>query len=404
MRATRARIPEERPWYVPCVRAGSPLMDLHPMLRAAWAFAVASSALLVQASCARAIDDDYHEPVLIGPDAGMQILNVCVQTECPAPFATCPGVAAPCGVDLRSDVEHCGACDTPCPGRTKSTHGSYVCSEAQCRIACDEMFADCNDSPADGCETATADDPDNCGACGNKCKDGVLCWKGACGCPSGFTQCGNDCKRLDSDVDNCGACGSLCRAPKDPADPRWRCGPKITPENAEWSCASGACNLMCRTGFGDCNQDFCGDGCEIDLRFDPKNCGVCGNACAPGQFCNFGTCLCPEGLTACRGECVDIDKDPLNCGLCGHKCPGPAATWPGQTSNGSPTCEGGLCGYVCYPGFADCDGRLGNGCEAKLASDQRNCGQCGTACDVAGGQPCVEGKCLTKACERGPLR
>lgn len=367
-------------------------------------FACAASALLVQVSCARSVDDDFQEPVLIAPDAGVHVQNVCVQTECPAPFATCPGVATPCGVDLRSDVEHCGACDTPCPERTKSTHGSFLCSESTCRIACDPMFADCNNSTADGCETPTESDPKNCGACGNACKDGVLCWKGACGCPSGFTACGTECKQLDSDADNCGACGNVCRAPKDPADPRWVCGPKVTPDHTDWSCATGACKLTCAGGFGDCNQSFCGDGCETDLRFDDQNCGACGNACAPGQTCNFGTCACPPGLTLCRGECVDIDKDPRNCGLCGHKCPGPAATWPGQVSTGSPTCEGGECGYVCYPGFADCDGSPNNGCEAKLASDQNNCGACGNRCDVGAGQPCVAGTCLTKACERGVLR
>jgi len=56
----------------------------------------------------------------------------------------------------------------------------------------------------------TDGDRDNCGFCGNACKDGVLCWRGACGCPNGYTQCGDDCKKLDSDRDNCGACGKMC--------------------------------------------------------------------------------------------------------------------------------------------------------------------------------------------------
>ena len=44
-----------------------------------------------------------------------------------------------------------------------------------------------------------------------------------------------------------------------------------------------------------------------------------------------------------------------------------------------------------------------NGCETRLSGDQRNCGACGNACDIARGQPCVAGVCRTKACEREEL-
>lgn len=378
-------------------------MNAHPALRAALVSA-AAVALLVEASCARGVDDEQFQPALLDPDAGVVTQNLCVETQCPAPYATCPGVPGPCTVDLRSNVEHCGACGAACPEPTRSTHGSYVCSGGQCRLACAPLYADCNNSPADGCETSTESDPANCGFCGNACDEGVVCWKGACGCPKGFTQCGKDCKRLDSDVDNCSACGMLCRAPSDDADPRWTCGPGVTPANTDWTCASASCNLLCKTGYGDCNDDFCGDGCETDLLYDPANCGACGNKCNDGQWCNRGTCACPSGMTSCNGECVDLRSDPRNCGGCGHRCPGPAAWRPGMKSTGSPACEDGQCTYVCFPGFADCDGRISNGCEANLATDQRHCGDCATSCDVGAGQPCVAGACLTKPCERGPVR
>jgi hypothetical protein len=59
---------------------------------------------------------------------------------------------------------------------------------------------------------------------------------------------------------------------------------------------------------------------------------------------------------------------------------------------------------VCFPGFADCDDDVYTGCEVDIRKDQRNCGACGTRCDVKGGQPCVEGACLTKPCEAEVVR
>jgi hypothetical protein len=94
---------------------------------------------------------------------------------------------------------------------------------------------------------------------------------------------------------------------------------------------------------------------------------------------------------------VDVQVDARNCGACRQRCPGAL----GRTAGGSPACEGGSCTYVCFPGFADCDGAAFNGCETNLANDQLHCGSCTTKCNVGAGQPCVGGKCLTRECEAG---
>ncbi|HKQ60348.1 MAG TPA: hypothetical protein VJS92_03625 [Candidatus Polarisedimenticolaceae bacterium] len=66
------------------------------------------------------------------------------------------------------------------------------------------------------CEGTCVDylkDPDNCGACGNKCANGVNCVGGTCeveGCPSGEVLCGEVCTDLKKDEHNCGACGHDC--------------------------------------------------------------------------------------------------------------------------------------------------------------------------------------------------
>jgi hypothetical protein len=372
-------------------------MNAHPSLRSTLIFLSAVAAIAVQAACARSVDDGgVSGPGTFASENEKQ--TVCIETRCPAPYATCADSPGLCTVNLSNDVEHCGSCATPCPKTTRGTPWSWVCSEGECQMACEPFHADCNGLASDGCETATNSDPANCGACGNKCEDGVVCWKGACGCPNGFTQCGDECVNTQSDNLNCGACGSICKAPTDDADPRWTCGPGVTPEHTKWLCASASCDLQCEPGFGDCDHNFCGTGCEVFLGNDPANCGACGHACAAGQTCENGTCLCPPGTTRCGDACVDLMSDPNHCGGCGKECPGPF------DDKGGPVCNGGVCSYVCFPGFANCDGRIGNGCEANLATSQKNCGSCGTRCDVARGQPCVEGVCLTKPCEDPILR
>jgi hypothetical protein len=353
---------------------------------------IALAALLVHAACATGeIERPAPPPLtLFAPDAQATLRLACVQTECPPPYLTCPGERGLCNIDPRSNIEHCGACNAPCPTAPLGT-GSFVCSEGQCRLACPPFQADCNGVLNDGCETSTISDPSNCGACGNSC-DGGLCWLGACGCPNGLAQCADSCVDLSSDGLNCGACGVVCKPPE-ASDPRWICGPSVTPKNTTWVCGEGACKLSCKPEKADCNQDFCGDGCETSTASDPKNCGACGNECLAGQECVGGKCLCPnDGTTLCRGECVNLQNDPLNCGSCGSACLDP------NPKNGGPQCIQGECVHQCYPGFADCDGDLDNGCETNIRTSQRNCGSCGTECDIAAGQPCVEGVCLTKPC------
>ncbi|WP_146647818.1 hypothetical protein [Labilithrix luteola] len=352
---------------------------------------------------------DASTPVFIEPDADAAPLPqadtlMCISYECPAPYATCPDKPGLCNTNLKTDLNNCGACGKQCvvpvvPDGEMAPPGEFSCVDGECRLRCGGQIGDCNGQLEDGCESSLLDSP-NCGSCGNVCKDGEICYKGACGCPPGYTQCGTACTQTNKDANNCGACGNACDLPEEDSS-AWPCGPGVLPPFLGPVCGNSSCTLGCTKGHFDCNNDMCGDGCETDLARDPKNCGACGHACLPEQECVAGVCECEDpGLSHCPGAnvCIDLMRDPQNCGTCGNVCPGHATNTFDRTL-GHPICELGRCSYYCPPGRADCDGQIENGCEVNLMLDPRNCGGCGVECDLEKGQPCAEGRCLTKPCD-----
>jgi hypothetical protein len=155
---------------------------------------------------------------------------------------------------------------------------------------CQAGLEACGDTCAD-----LQTDPDNCGACGVECGDGV-CQGGICVCPPGTTDCGNDgCVDTQTDADNCGACGNGC-------------------DGATETCEAGTCG--CLSWFTDCGDDGC-----VQTSNDSQNCGACGNDCN-GDACGDGMCVgdCGDFPDQCGDACVDFDTDPLNCGGCGDGC------------------------------------------------------------------------------------
>jgi hypothetical protein len=150
--------------------------------------------------------------------------------------------------------------------------------------------------------------------------------------------------------------------------------------------AGGICLVEGVPGLGCALQglDDCGGVC-VDKQEDPRNCGNCGFACQPNEFCAQGRCFsndilnCPAlGLTNC-GEpfCVDLDSNPWHCGACGNSC------------GLGTTCHRGACrstGALCATlGLTDCDGHC-----VDLLTDPDHCGRCDTACYPPGAS-CING-------------
>jgi hypothetical protein len=337
-------------------------------------------------------------------DARAPTLAMCVATECPSPYATCPDESGrpvyKCQHNLLRDNDNCGECGTVCPAFGPLNMVS-LCVNGACEAECvNPDRKDCNGRIEDGCETEILKDPTNCGTCGNECAPGARCRDGMCGCPPGMVDCNGTCVDTSSNDRHCGACNNRCTPPDEPPPP-----------NMEYGCSGGQCGrLRCVVDWDatwrDCNNDL-EDGCEVDVgypKLDPLNCGACGVECAPGQLCRSITlgppqCVCEATETMCGStdypRCVDLLNDPENCGACDYRCPKKDEAHQGVS------CRKGLCAYECAPGWGDCNDNPLDGCETNLMVHAGNCGACGKRCDVGVGQPCVEGACLMVECGPG---
>ena len=347
-----------------------------------------------------------------GPDAESKV-GQCATTLCPAPYASCPvredrggflGLGPPvppvyaCSTNLEKDDGNCGACGLKCPQGLEVLGIQTHCIEGTCQGLCLPNLRDCNAVAEDGCEVDIRTNPSHCGVCGHACKTGEICSAGACidpnVCPPPQVRCGGACVDRQSNNQNCGACGYDCdvNAPDG--------GRPALPPHMSYGCAGGTCgHAGCDQGWADCNANLA-DGCEADLHA-VTSCGSCGNVCAPGEPCST-----PLGATKAQcislNTCTDTQSDSANCGSCGFLCTSPVLT-QATRANGFTSCHHGRCGYTCSKGFADCNGRDEDGCEADLAHDPRNCGGCGLGCPLAG-QPCVDGACATTSCDAGATR
>ena len=146
-------------------------------------------------------------------------------------------------------------------------------------------------------------------------------------CDPGFKGCDGTCVSIDRpdhgcDAESCYACAVTNATP--------RCN------------RTHGCDIaVCYHGFDDCNGDG-RDGCEINVRTDPDNCGACGRKCP----------VLPHAKRGCGDVCTI---------------------------------------WRCEPGYRDCNGVVDDGCEVKALDDVANCGACGHAC--AAHQKCRDGVC-----------
>jgi len=315
-----------------------------------------------------AAQPDTAQPDAAPPDQGPPDAPVPDKDPCGPGTKPCSGTCA----NLQVDPNNCGACGNKCkPGQ--------VCMSGKCTLVCQAGLTNCS-----GTCVNLQTDTFNCGACGATCTAGQLCSAGKCAlsCQAGLSNCGGTCVNLQSDLSNCGTCGTKCLAGQ--------------------ICSAGKCVLSCQKGLTDCN------GTCVNMSTDLYNCGTCGNKCKAGHICAAGKCVlsCPSGLTDCGGACANLQTDTYNCGVCKNVCKAGHLCAAGKCVL---TCSGGLtgCSGACTDVKTDLKncGKCGNACGAgkvccagacvDLLTDLKNCGKCGTKC--ATGDKCVAGKCTKPA-------
>ncbi|MBI5537560.1 MAG: hypothetical protein HY898_32860 [Deltaproteobacteria bacterium] len=306
------------------------------------------------------------------------------QIACSAGFGNCdnnPGNG--CEINLNTNVAHCGSCPKVC----SSVNGTPSCAGGTCSIACNPNFANCDNNVDTGCEADLKNDEQHCGNCTTICSSSggtPSCNNGTCGitCASGYGDCDgntvNGCEtNINTNLSHCGGCGHVC-----------------SNANGNPSCNGGACGITCTAGFGNCDGNVA-NGCEINLNTDPIHCGTCAKICngtngTPGCASGACTIACATGFANCDGSAdngceVNLKTDPQHCNSCSTVCNG---------TNGTATCTNGACGINCNPGYGNCDGNLGNGCETNINSNTSHCGGCGNACSTVNGSPaCASGSC-----------
>ncbi len=130
-------------------------------------------------------------------------------------------------VDLQTNSDHCGGCDSPC-GDLGCVGGACVCPEGT--INCDGTCID----PLVHPDYCGASDDCQGGNAGEVCEPGTeQCAAGACLCAAGLLDCGGSCIDPLTDPVYCGAQGD-CQGPND--------GDACSPTA---SCVTGACLDTC---------------------------------------------------------------------------------------------------------------------------------------------------------------
>jgi len=357
------------------------------------------------------------------------VAGVCDVARCPEGQGDCDGDAANgCETALDSSVANCGGCGNTCADPARGEAG---CAAGLCVVSsCDEGYGDCDGDAANGCEADLWASPEHCGGCDQGCSaDDCAGRPAVCrqsqGQPGLYyllygARCDLDgdggltladvepviapgCSRADFNY--CVESSRICAGGQQDGDygcNSWRedC------TNGEPVPVCSCSDVGCAAGWADCDGEA-GNGCEQNLSSSPQACGACGNACPqPANaeaVCQDGVC----GAGPCRPGFGDCDGDPTNgceadlrtsagsCGACGNTCPAP----PHEDSQ----CFQGVCGGPdCDPGYGNCDGDLGNGCETDMLSDVAHCGMCDQACPALPNTEvaCVQGECVPGGCER----
>jgi hypothetical protein len=240
--------------------------------------------------------------------------GVCTAADCSAMpgRADCDRDEASCEIDLRSDVNNCGACGYQCKFATGVTpHATLGCGTGGCVANCDAGWGDCDGNYANGCEQQL-NTLSNCGACLNACSIAhatASCSSGSCAvttCATDWGDCDGDKKSCETQLNvanHCGSCSMVCNLPN-------------AVEGCGGSAGARVCTIAsCDANWADCDTSAA-NGCERDTRA-PASGGL--GPCLPDTSCVKSTngtheyYVCPTARTwtDARNRCISQARGDL---------------------------------------------------------------------------------------------
>ncbi|MBQ9394446.1 MAG: choice-of-anchor L domain-containing protein [Proteobacteria bacterium] len=207
-------------------------------------------------------------------------------------------------VDVKSNAEHCGNCETVCNKGEYCDAGSCKKGELTCNEDKGEMK--CGDT----CVDVTAN-PKHCGTCNHKCGTDEICvdktcqkqgQEPECKAEEGKALCDNKCIDITENIYNCGKCDFVC--------------------GSNMKCQNKACT--CEDGYYPVSDDVA-EGCDILLGDEcnpgeSRECWTYNFEPAEDSACKKGTQHCVGGAwESCENQVGPLPYNPdtpeadLNC-------------------------------------------------------------------------------------------
>lgn len=262
--------------------------------------------------------DTRVDPCSLCTDNQVCVEDACV---CDTGFADCDDdLSNGCEAELATDLNHCGACDALCDP-TPLNMVNATCDAGNCVYdTCAQGFDDCDsDLITNGCEINLTSDINNCGACDTTCtvqafSTDVDCADSACvitQCEDGRLDCdttyANGCERGENQLSTCGGCDLNCINTISNVEIDDMLCVETTPSVR--ICDYGQCG----EGFSDCDSDR-QNGCERATFYNEASCGDCSTTCDTDQHCWRGLCDRIVAIEASRDTtCVLRELGSLTC-------------------------------------------------------------------------------------------